>query len=85
MCTKALENARMEDKSLLGKPVKIKFIPEAVVTESCHIDGLELHEGSKNSGVSAAKKHMHVSPGKTIPRSSLNWLPKFWKKWWDIL
>lgn len=29
VCTKALENARMEDKSLLGKPVKIKFIPEA--------------------------------------------------------
>ncbi|KAL6184425.1 hypothetical protein ACLB2K_045826 [Fragaria x ananassa] len=80
VCTKALENARMEDKSLLGKPVKIKFIPE-----SCQLEGLEILGGSKNSGISAAKKQKHVSPGKAIPRSSLNWLPKFWKKWLDIL
>ncbi|XP_062029588.1 uncharacterized protein LOC133745518 [Rosa rugosa] len=84
VCTKALENARMENKSLLGKPVKIKVKPEPLVTESCQIDGLELHGGSKTSGISAAKKHMHVSPGKTIHRYPLHWLPKFWKKWLQI-
>ncbi|KAK9939691.1 hypothetical protein M0R45_016380 [Rubus argutus] len=42
VCAKALENARMEDKSLLGKPVKIKVKPETVATESCQLDGMVL-------------------------------------------
>jgi tRNA-specific 2-thiouridylase len=32
VCAKALENARMEDKSLLGKPVKFKVKPETLAT-----------------------------------------------------
>lgn len=34
ICTKALEIAKMEDKSKLGKPVKIKVIPESKNSES---------------------------------------------------
>ncbi|XAR57624.1 tRNA sulfurtransferase [Bertholletia excelsa] len=42
VCTKALEIAIMEDKSTLGKPVKIKVKPETCLKESEHKDGIEV-------------------------------------------
>ncbi|KAG9139308.1 hypothetical protein Leryth_011297 [Lithospermum erythrorhizon] len=38
LCARALEMARMEDKSKLGKPVKIKNKPESISEESDHIN-----------------------------------------------
>lgn len=45
VCQKALELARLEDKSKLGKPVKIKVKPETSDQESVQKDGLELEKG----------------------------------------
>lgn len=84
VCAKALENARMEDKSLLGKPVKIKVKRETLATESYQIDGTELYGGPKNSGISAAKNTI-ISPEKAVTGFPVNWLHKFWKKWLHIL
>ncbi|KAM7528943.1 hypothetical protein LguiB_032353 [Lonicera macranthoides] len=42
VCEKALEIAKMEDKSKLGKPVKIKVKPDVVKEESDSKDGVEL-------------------------------------------
>ena len=42
VCAKALEIARMEDKSKLGKPVKIKVKPETLPEISVHNDNCEL-------------------------------------------
>ncbi|KAM1873398.1 hypothetical protein ACFX13_007235 [Malus domestica] len=58
VCARAHENARMEDKSLLGKPVKIKVKPENLLTESGEVDGVELCGGLKNPGIAATKQPM---------------------------
>lgn len=84
VCARALEIARMEDKSLLGKPVKIKVKPENPITESDQVDGMELCRGLKHSGISAAKQRMQVSQGEAITRFPVNWLQKFREKWLRI-
>lgn len=45
VCEKALELARLEDKSKLGKPVKIKVKPETSDQESVQKDGIEPDKG----------------------------------------
>ncbi|KAL9404945.1 hypothetical protein Peur_001917 [Populus x canadensis] len=45
VCQKALELARLEDKSKLGKPVKIKVKPETSDQESVQKDGVEPDKG----------------------------------------
>jgi tRNA-specific 2-thiouridylase len=45
VCEKALELARLEDKSNLGKPVKIKVKPETSDQESVQKDGIEPDKG----------------------------------------
>ncbi|KAJ6895747.1 hypothetical protein NC651_022099 [Populus alba x Populus x berolinensis] len=42
VCQKALELARLEDKSKLGKPVKVRVKPETSGKESVQKDGIEL-------------------------------------------
>ncbi|KAJ4844007.1 hypothetical protein Tsubulata_010781 [Turnera subulata] len=51
VCEKALELARLEDKSKLGKPVKIMVKPETPVKESDQQAGAALKTGSFNSKV----------------------------------
>ncbi|XP_002513510.2 tRNA-specific 2-thiouridylase MnmA [Ricinus communis] len=51
VCERALELARIEDKSELGKPVKIKVKPEIPVREFDGKDGIEVERGLNNSQV----------------------------------
>ncbi|TQD68998.1 hypothetical protein C1H46_045469 [Malus baccata] len=69
VCARALEIARLEDKSLLGKPVKIKVKPENVRTESGEADGTELCGGLENSRIAAAKPPtpMQAAGSTTVP------------------
>lgn len=52
VCQKALELARLEDKSKLGKPVKIKVKPETSDQESVQKDGIEPDKGLAEPRVS---------------------------------
>lgn len=51
VCEKAIEVARIEDKTKLGKPVKIKVKAEIPVKQSEQKDGMELDRGLVNSQV----------------------------------
>ncbi|KAL5567138.1 hypothetical protein UlMin_030302 [Ulmus minor] len=78
VCPKALEIAQMEDKSLLGKPVKIKVKPEASVSEP------QLNMEQRSSHIAAAKRPRQESQGKVILRFPMNWLQKLREKWLRI-
>ncbi|XP_059431346.1 uncharacterized protein LOC132164799 [Corylus avellana] len=83
VCAKALDIARMEDKSKLGKPIKIKFKPETPVG-SDQKDGPELCAGLKSSQVAAIKHRRQASKNETISRFPANWLQKIREKWMQI-
>ncbi|KAF6158598.1 hypothetical protein GIB67_040112 [Kingdonia uniflora] len=53
VCTRALEIARMEDKSLLGKPVKIMTLPESTSKNTEQTKRGELFNESVNNMVNA--------------------------------
>lgn len=83
VCAKALDIARMEDKSKLGKPFKIKFKPETPVG-SDQKDGPELCAGLKSSQVAAIQHRRQASKKETISRFPANWLQKIREKWMQI-
>lgn len=83
MCAKALDIARMEDKSKLGKPIKIKVKPETLVG-SYQKDGPDLCRGLKSSHVAAIKHRRQPSKEETISRFPANWLQKIREKWMQI-
>lgn len=78
VCSKALEIARLEDKSKLGKPVKIKEKPtETSVTKSDYKDTkLTRSQIAVNSKTRMASQEMKS-------RFAVNWLQKIKdKRWW---
>ncbi|KAF5735784.1 mitochondrial tRNA-specific 2-thiouridylase 1 [Tripterygium wilfordii] len=56
VCARALEIARMEDKSKLGKPVKIYFKPETPSSDSDCKDSSKVDRGLTSSQVSAMNR-----------------------------
>ena len=56
VCERALEIARMVDKSLLGKPVKIKVKPEDPTPELDERGSTEASKRQKSSHIAAAKQ-----------------------------
>ncbi|XP_015875893.2 uncharacterized protein LOC107412608 isoform X1 [Ziziphus jujuba] len=83
VCAKALEIARMEDKSLLGKPVKIKVKPEKTHFMEANQKGvIELNRGQSSRSASAAiKQRSQASQGEVISRFPMKLLQKFRQKW----
>ncbi|KAK2641117.1 hypothetical protein Ddye_022880 [Dipteronia dyeriana] len=78
VCEKALEIARMEDKSKLGKPVKIKVKPEIPVKESDHKDD-EISRGLVNTQNGVSKEET------AEPSIPMNWLQKLKERWQQLL
>ncbi|KAJ4978279.1 hypothetical protein NE237_009059 [Protea cynaroides] len=78
VCAKALEIARMEDKSKLGKPVKIMVKPESPKISDC-TDNNKFDRELLNSQVA-------VTDTRRQPSSSINmnWLQKLKEKWLRI-
>lgn len=83
VCAKALEIARIEDKSKLGKPVKIKDKSETPLAVSNQKDGLNICT-SQNSYVAAIKQRRHSYKEEPIYRFPVNWLQKIREKWMRI-
>lgn len=84
VCAEALEIARMEDKSKLGKPIKIKVKPETPLVESNQKDGPKLCKGLQNSHVAATKQRRQTSKEESISRFPANWLQTIREKWKQI-
>ncbi|KAH7560578.1 hypothetical protein JRO89_XS10G0048000 [Xanthoceras sorbifolium] len=82
---KALKIARMEDKSKLGKPVKIKVKPETPVKESYHQDG-EINRGLVYAKNGVSKESKEASLEETDhPSIYMNWLQKLKERWQQLL
>lgn len=78
VCEKALEIARMEDKSLLGKPVKIKVKPDSPAIEPDQKGGTELNREQRSTHIAAAKQGRQVS---FLP---MKWLQRLREKWFRM-
>ncbi|XP_024025260.1 uncharacterized protein LOC21398389 [Morus notabilis] len=78
VCEKALEIAKMEDKSLLGKPVKIKVKPESPTIEPGQKSSTELDRGQRSSHIAAAKQ------GRQALSFPMKWLQRLREKWFRI-
>nr|DAD42295.1 TPA_asm: hypothetical protein HUJ06_000525 [Nelumbo nucifera] len=80
VCAKALQIARMEDKSKLGKPVKIKVNPENSLKSSEITDKVELNGKSLNSEDITLDKSKQSSQG----IFNVNWFQKLREKWLQV-
>ncbi|KAM6577477.1 hypothetical protein CsatB_029314 [Cannabis sativa] len=76
VCAKALEIARIEDKSLLGKPVKIKVKPPLELDQE--VGSTELNKEHKSSQIAAAKR------GRLALFPPIKWLQQFRDNWFRI-
>lgn len=85
VCAKALEIARMEDKSKLGKPVKIKVRPDTSPKGSDQIDGIKLDRELANSQAAVTDEISRSSEGEARSRFPMNWLKKIREKWLQML
>lgn len=85
VCAKALEIARMEDKSKLGKPVKIKVRLETPPKGSDQIDGIKLDRELANSQAAVTDEISRSSEGEARSRFPMNWLQKIREKWLQML
>ena len=85
VCAKALEIARMEDKSKLGKPVKIKVRPDTSPKGSDQIDGIKLDRELANSQAAVTDEISRSSEGEARSRFPMNWLQKIREKWLQML
>lgn len=81
VCAKALEIARMEDKSSIGKPVKIKVRPETPLKGSDQTDGIEHDRESANCRTEITSKISSSSKGEATSIFVMNWVQKIRKKW----
>ncbi|KAA8528091.1 hypothetical protein F0562_035040 [Nyssa sinensis] len=84
VCAKALGIARMEDKSNIGKPVKIKVKPETCQKASDQNDGMQLNKKVLNSHIAVADARRPVSQQEVKSRPSLNWLQQLREKWLQV-
>ncbi|KAF7843902.1 tRNA-specific 2-thiouridylase mnmA [Senna tora] len=81
VCTKALEIARMEDKSKLGNPVKIKGKSDSPQVYNPTDGTAKHHEAGRGSQVaSATKQRSRTVERYAVSIFSFNWLQKFWQK-----
>ncbi|CAK9146704.1 unnamed protein product [Ilex paraguariensis] len=80
ICERALEIARMEDKSKLGTPVKIKVKPETSLKESQHKAGIELGIKSVDSQVTVNDERKAASLHEATSSFPINWLQKIREK-----
>lgn len=78
VCEKALKIAKMEDKSLLGKPVKIKVKPESPTIEPGQKSSTELNRGQRSSHIAAARQ------GRQALSFPMKWLQRLREKWFRI-
>ncbi|KAF8396135.1 hypothetical protein HHK36_017748 [Tetracentron sinense] len=84
VCSKALEIARMEDKSKLGKPVKIRVKPESSPKNSEYKDIVELNGESVNLPLTATNARQQASRVGAFSSFPMNWLQKLREKWLKI-
>lgn len=84
VCKKALEIARMEDKSKLGKPIKIKVKPETPEEFNSNKD-VQSSRNLVNAQNGIAEKSNTTSQEEAISRFPMNWLQKLREKWPCIL
>ncbi|XP_044472885.1 tRNA-specific 2-thiouridylase MnmA [Mangifera indica] len=76
VCEKALEIARMEDKSKIGKPVKIKVKPETPTKVASNHEGLRTNRNDEDAQNVFAEKRKEGSKEESMPRLPMNWLQK---------
>ncbi|KAI4322092.1 hypothetical protein L6164_021813 [Bauhinia variegata] len=81
VCRKALEIAKMEDKSVLGNPIKIKVKPDSSLDMQTSTDGAKHHKEVRNSRIAATKQCRRTSQKNAVFTFTFNWLQKFWQKW----
>lgn len=82
VCEKALEIAGMEDKSKLGKPVKIKVKPESDLKEHEHKEDtkIEIHGELRNQRTTAVEQIGETSSDEAITPAPMKWLGNLGKK-----
>ncbi|GLU19351.1 hypothetical protein SLE2022_356070 [Rubroshorea leprosula] len=85
VCAKAVEIARMKDKSKLGKPVKIKAKPATPKTEPDQKGSIELGRASDDSQANVTVNGERASQEEALPKISVNWLQNIREKWLQIL
>lgn len=80
VCAKALELAKMEDKSKLGKPVKIKVKPECSLK-----DGVELERQTVESQISFThKRRVQAAQGGAVSSFPVDLLQTLKRKWFKL-
>ncbi|XP_057953462.1 uncharacterized protein LOC131147859 isoform X2 [Malania oleifera] len=85
VCAKALELARMEDKSGLGKPIKIKVKSEKTsLKESDLKDGIEIERKLARVQIPLTNEGRQTSKGEPISIFKLTWLQKIREKWLEM-
>ncbi|XP_043691968.1 tRNA-specific 2-thiouridylase MnmA-like [Telopea speciosissima] len=80
VCAKALEIARMEDKSKLGKPVKIMVKPVSPPKISYCTENNEFGRELQNSQVTVTDSRRQASQG-LFSSINVTWLQKLKEKW----
>ncbi|KAA0041410.1 tRNA-specific 2-thiouridylase MnmA [Cucumis melo var. makuwa] len=80
VCQKAIENAQMEDKSKLGKPIKIKVKPDSGMNESKAKDDTKIQDESRNEEATVVEQMRKVSPDEAMATTPMKWLGSLRKK-----
>ena len=81
VCEKALEIARMEDKSKLGKPVKIKVRPEKTPPKGSYQTDRERERELADCQTAITNKKIPSSKLESTSIFIMNWLQKIREKW----
>ena len=81
VCDKALELARMEDKSRLGNPVKIRVKPDSPQYMYNPTDSSKQHKEARKAQAAATKQRKQTYHRNTFFIFPLNLLQEFWRKW----
>lgn len=80
VCAKALEIAQMEDKSKLGKPIKIKVKPENATKECEPKDDTKIHGVLKNQQTTVVEQTGEVASDEALTTAPMKWLGSLRKK-----
>ncbi|KAJ8422992.1 hypothetical protein Cgig2_006414 [Carnegiea gigantea] len=78
ICEKALEIARMEDKSKLGKPVKIKVKPVALA------DRVDTDEKARHINASTMSNEREEAQPQVSGSPSVSWVQQLKQKFWQL-
>lgn len=85
VCEKALEIARMEDKSKIGKPVTIKVKPETPTKVASNHEGLRTNRNDEDAQNVVVEKRNEGSKEESMPRLPMNWLQKLRERLYRLL